>query len=78
MKRNNSHVTKILINTAERRRLLASAYRILLLAAKRKSHFQEASLKCVTGEVTQTPVASIEHNDQVEFTKGGENGLILR
>ena len=71
MKRNNTHVTKNLINPAERRRLLASAYRILLQAAKRKSQLQEASFECVAGEVTNSPVTGIEPGNQVELQKGG-------
>lgn len=70
MKRNNPQVTQKSIDPAERRKLLASAYRILILAAKRKSKLQDASFECVAGEVTNLVVAGIEHGDQMELQKG--------
>ena len=71
MIRNKNHNLSGLIDSTERRRLLASAYRILLQAAKRKSQLQEASFECVAGEVTNLPVTEIEQGDQVKLKKGG-------
>ena len=71
MIRNENYNPSGLIDSMERRRLLAAAYRILLLAAKRKSHLQEASIECVAGKGITLPIAGIEQGDQVELQKGG-------
>ena len=72
MIRNENYNPSGLIDSMERRRLLAAAYRILLLAAERKPQNQEISFESVAGEVTNLPVTGVEHSGQVKFQKGGK------